>query len=68
MALQKLTTQWSDVGDKPLQEYPRPQFRRQSYLNLNGWWQYAFTKIDEQPQRYDGNILVPFLPKVPFRG
>lgn len=68
MALQKLTTQWSDVGDKPLQEYPRPQFRRQSYLNLNGWWQYAFTKIDEQPQRYDGNILVPFSPESALSG
>ena len=26
-----------------LAEYPRPQLVRDSYLNLNGWWDYAFT-------------------------
>ncbi|MCM1042706.1 MAG: hypothetical protein NC350_00625 [Corallococcus sp.] len=42
MSFVQLKTPWTDsVGDKPLQEYPRPQFVRDSYINLNGWWQYA---------------------------
>ena len=54
-----LKTPWTDkVGDKPWQEYPRPQFVRDSYLNLNGWWDYAITNVDEFPAEYDGKILV----------
>ena len=30
--------------DKPLQEYPRPQMVRDSYLNLNGYWDYAINE------------------------
>lgn len=52
-----------DVTDKPLQEYPRPQFARERYINLNGLWQYAVTKTEETPQIYDGEILVPFSPE-----
>ena len=28
----------------PLPEYPRPSLRRDSYLNLNGLWDYAVCK------------------------
>ena len=28
----------------PLAEYPRPQFKRDSYFSLNGEWQYAICK------------------------
>ena len=52
-----------------LQEYPRPQLVRDSYLNLNGAWEYAFTGLDaDEPQRYDGRILVPFSPEAPLSG
>lgn len=64
MSLQNLLTPWGEnISDKPLQEYPRPQFRRKSYLNLNGFWQYAITETDEEPALYDGKILVPFSPE-----
>lgn len=43
-----------------LPEYPRPQFARDSYLNLNGYWDYRISKNPEIPESYDGRILVPF--------
>lgn len=51
-----------------LSEYPRPQMRRESYLNLNGRWEYAITKTDDPPLRYDGTILVPFSPESALSG
>ncbi|MCM1289913.1 MAG: hypothetical protein NC132_03670 [Corallococcus sp.] len=64
MSLRNLKTVWGEnVSDKPLQEYPRPQFVRKSYINLNGWWHYAVTKKDVEPTRFDGKILVPFSPE-----
>lgn len=58
-----LYTRWGKNLDQEhvLQEYPRPQFRRDSYLNLNGLWSYAIVKEEECPDRFDGEILVPFL-------
>ena len=51
-----------------LQEYPRPGLVRESYLNLNGTWEYAFTKTEKLPDRYEGQILVPFSPEAPLSG
>lgn len=69
MALQNLTTMWGErISDKPLQEYPRPQLQRKSYVNLNGVWQYAITKKSCHPETYDGNILVPFSPESTLSG
>lgn len=69
MALQQLTTVWGEqLSDTPLQEYPRPQFVRDSYVNLNGRWDYAITKTDKFPIKYDGKILVPFSPESPLSG
>ena len=43
------------------QEYPRPQLVRKDWLNLNGLWDYAITKKDEpKPEKWEGQILVPF--------
>lgn len=67
MAYKQLTTVWGEkLTDKPLQEYPRPQFVRNSYINLNGLWDYAITKKDAVPTEYDGKILVPFSPESPL--
>lgn len=64
MALKNLVTPWGEkITDTPLQEYPRPQLRRKSYFNLNGLWQYSITKSSTHPQKYDGEILVPFSPE-----
>ena len=48
-----LMTPWGEHLDENciLTEYPRPQMRRDSYLNLNGRWEYAITDSDELPRR-----------------
>jgi len=63
--LRSLFTPWGEVLDRdnPLPEYPRPQLRRESYLNLNGRWQYAIRKDDKAPEKFDGEIIVPFSPE-----
>jgi len=65
-----LMTEWGENlnSEAPLQEYPRPQFRRGSYLNLNGQWEYAITENDELPKAFDGTITVPFSPESPLSG
>ena len=52
----------------PLPEYPRPSLRRDSYLNLNGPWDYAITRSPEFPARWDGSILVPYSPEARASG
>ncbi len=64
-----LTTRWGRDLDPGavLTEYPRPQLVRDSYLNLNGWWDYAITPASApSPTAYDGRILVPFSPEAPL--
>ena len=65
-----LMTPWGEHLDENciLTEYPRPQMRRDSYLNLNGRWEYAITDSDESPRRWDGTILVPFSPESALSG
>lgn len=58
-----LMTQWAkDVSPgKAHREYPRPQMVRKSWQNLNGLWEYAIVPKDaQQPEEFDGQILVPF--------
>ena len=52
----------------PLSEYPRPQFRRESYFCLNGEWDYAISKSLEKPLSYKGKILVPYSPESKLSG
>jgi Glycosyl hydrolases family 2, sugar binding domain/Glycosyl hydrolases family 2 len=66
-----LLTPWGEDLDpeRVLPEYPRPQLARDSYLNLNGRWEYAITDDGSSPPRtYDGEILVPFSPETPLSG
>ena len=68
--LAPLTTVWGDALDKEkvLSEYPRPQFVRNSYMSLNGTWEYAITGSDTFPEKMDGDILVPFSPEAALSG
>ena len=64
--LRPMLTAWGEKLDRdaPLPEYPRPQLRRDSFLNLNGRWQYAIRPIREgQPAAFDGEIIVPYSPE-----
>ena len=69
-----LTTPWGEdlEPDSVLQEYPRPQLVRDSYLNLNGYWEYAITSVHREVPpaegEWDGKILVPFSPEAPLSG
>lgn len=65
-SLRPMLTTWGENLDRehPLPEYPRPQLRRDSFLNLNGRWQYAIRNGKEkEPAAYDGEIVVPFSPE-----
>ena len=64
----QLETRWGKRIDREhvLMEYPRPLLQRESYVNLNGYWDYVITGEGEKPQRYDGRILVPFSPEAPL--
>jgi hypothetical protein len=62
-AVGPLMTKWAaDVSPaRALPEYPRPQFVRRDWLNLNGLWDYAIRARGEAaPASFDGRILVPF--------
>lgn len=59
----RIATQWStDVNpDNVLPEYPRPIMKRNDWKNLNGLWSYAvIPKGSAIPEKFDGQILVPF--------
>lgn len=65
-----LMTKWGEDLNKncPLSEYPRPQFKRDSYLNLNGIWQCDFCESEEIPLKFSYDIVVPFSPETPLSG
>ena len=42
--------------------YPRPQMKRDSYINLNGQWEFA-VRDSRFPKNYDKTIRLPFCPE-----
>ena len=54
------------VTDTPWEHYPRPQLRRDSYVNLNGWWEFAVSQ--GAPPVFNRKIRVPFCPESPLSG
>lgn len=65
-----MLTPWGEKLDKDniLKEYPRPQFVRDSYLNLNGEWEYTVSEEAEIPAEFPETILVPFSPESELSG
>lgn len=68
--MEKLLTRWGKTLDKnmPLSEYPRPQMQRDSYICLNGIWDYAIYPTMESFSGYQGEIVVPFSPECILSG
>jgi beta-galactosidase/beta-glucuronidase len=60
----RIVTPWAEKVNpaQPLSEYPRPQMVRNSWMNLNGLWQYSIVpkSVENTPASFAGNILVPF--------
>ena len=59
----KIMSRWAKevTPDNVWQEYPRPQFERSTWKNLNGMWDYVILKPNQpKPKTYEGKILVPF--------
>lgn len=62
-------------ADTPRNEYPRPQFERSQWLNLNGTWSYTFdfgksgvNRDYRNSKGFEGKILVPFCPESKLSG
>ena len=59
-----LTTPWTKLvnPEHVLTKYPRPQFVRSHWMNLNGLWEYDTNSSGPLPfgKRLPGRILVPF--------
>jgi beta-galactosidase/beta-glucuronidase len=61
---------------QPRPEHPRPQFRRENWLNLNGTWRFAFDfglsgeekGWPSDPAGIDGEIVVPYCPESRLSG
>jgi len=68
---EKLYSVWGESLDekKPLTDYPRMHLQRQSYMCLNGVWEYQITARHEKPVK-DGwkKIVVPFAPGTTLSG
>ena len=54
----------------PRSEYPRPEFVRKEWVNLNGFWSYAIDNNESGAEKgwmeresFEGKILVPFCPE-----
>ena len=64
------------MNDIPRKEYPRPQFERRDWINLNGEWQFEIDNgrsgVDRGLQNTDrdlsGVITVPFCPESKLSG
>ena len=56
------TPEGETLQGTPWQVYPRPQLRRESYVNLNGVWELSVNTADTH------KILVPFCPESSLSG
>ena len=69
MTLNRLSTlRGESHTGTPWDVYPRPQLRRDSFLNLNGTWDFTATDGNAAPDDYDRKITVPFCPECELSG
>ena len=68
----QLTTEaGARLAGTPWDVYPRPQLRRDGWINLNGEWDFAVRPPKADPDesvRYDGRITVPYPPEAALSG
>lgn len=57
-----------DEKEIPLSSYPRPNMVRDSYLNLDGMWDFAINKEEKIPSVYYDHIMVPFAVESAYSG
>ena len=50
----------ADREKTPWNIYPRPQMVRDSFINLNGWWDFTTTEEGRAPNSFGRKIRVPF--------
>ena len=61
------TVAGENLTGTPWEVYPRPQMKRDSYLNLNGEWDFGIGNF-RFPDPYEEKILVPFCPESALSG
>ena len=57
------TLQGQRLPETPWQRYPRPQLKRDSFLCLNGRWDFTVNPENSIPAEFDREITVPFCPE-----
>ena len=69
MLMDLMTREGEERTGTPWTVYPRPQMKRESYLNLNGQWEFvSVAGAAMLPVDYDRTILVPFCPESRLSG
>ena len=62
------TPQGETLTGTPWEIYPRPQLKRESYVNLNGDWAFAVSQSPQLPEEYPETIRLPFCPESMLSG
>ena len=68
MSTKLMTAQGEALSGKPWDIYPRPQLKRDNYVNLNGDWDFAVSADSALPTDFDRTIRVPFCPESTLSG
>ena len=68
MSTKLMTVQGEALAGKPWNIYPRPQLKRDNYVNLNGNWDFTVSMESALPADFDRTIRVPFCPESTLSG
>ncbi|MEA3440013.1 MAG: glycoside hydrolase family 2 TIM barrel-domain containing protein [Chloroflexota bacterium] len=57
-----IMTRWAQeiTPENVWTQYPRPQMKRETWLNLNGLWDYTIATKESDKPSFEGKILVPY--------